>query len=523
VNNGTGRRRSPAQAYAQAGADAFAPARDKFEQIVSRLRAPGLAAAGHGELEEFLRVRGRDLLLAMFQGTLDELAEQEEKVPGGVIGADGLVRRRVETGRARTLITVFGDAVVTRCAYKAKGLTNVHPLDKILDLPVLSSYSHGIARIAVIEGARGSFAEVRAAIERITGVTIGTRQLRELMGAAAVDIEEFHATAEVPEAEDDDAQVLTFDAKGVVMRLDSLREATAKAAAAATPRLGSRLSPGEKTSRKRMAELACVYDIACEPRTAASIIAVTPAEKTAKQDAEDAATGKTRRTKRPKATHRWLSGSLIKDIPTMVAAGFAQADRRDPSRQRPWVALVDGNRDQITAIDAEAAARGLTIPIVIDFVHVVEYVWNAAWAFFDKNDPTVEGWVTTMLRKVLDGNALQVAAEITEYATRYNFTPAQRKNATKTVTYLTRNNDHLDYPTALRNGWPIATGVIEGACRHLVCDRLDITGARWGLSTAEAVLTLRATHITGNLDAYWKHHRTQQHARNYPDNQLKAA
>jgi hypothetical protein len=400
----------------------------------------------------------------------------------------------------------------------------VHPLDEVLDLPVLSSYSHGIGRLAVIEGARGSFAEARAAIARATGVMIGTRQLRELMGAAAVDIEGFHATAEIPDVQDDDAQVLTFDGKGVVMRPGSLREATAKAAAAATARLSSRLSPGEKTSRKRMAELACVYDIACRPRTAASIIPVTATEKRTKtQNEKTPAADRTSRATRPHATNRWLSGSLIKDIPAMVAAGFAQADRRDRNHQRAWVALVDGNRDQITAIQAEAATRGVDLPIVIDFVHVVEYVWDAAWAFFDKDDPTVEGWVTRMLRNILDGKATAVATEIQEYATRYNFTTAQRKTATRTAAYLSSHAEHLDYPTALTSGWPIATGVIEGACRHLVCDRLDITGARWGLTTAEAVLTLRATHITGSLDNYWKYHRTQQHTRNYPNNQLKTA
>jgi len=507
------------QAYVDSMGDAFDPARAKLEQIVEKLRGAELRSAGHGQLEEFLQVQGRELVLAVFQANLDEMAELEQRVPGGVSGSDGLVRPRVEPGRARNLITVFGTAIVTRCAYKAKGLTNVHPLDEVLDLPVLSSYSQGIVRLAVIEGVRGSFTEARAAIERATGVWVGTRQLRELMDAAAVDIEGFHATAEIPKADLGDVLVLTFDGKGVVMRPGSLREATAKAAASATGRLSSRLSPGEKTGRKRMAELACVYDVACEPRTAASMIAVTPAEKREK----NAARRESAQTKRPKATHRWLSGSLIKDIPTMVAAGFAQADRRDPDRRRSWVALVDGNRDQIHAIEAEAAARGLTLPIVIDFVHVVEYIWDAAWAFFDKDDPTVEGWVTCMIRKVLDGNAVHVATEITEYATRYNFTTSQRKNAHKTSAYLTSHADYLDYPTALAAGWPIATGAIEGACRHLICDRLDITGARWGLSIAEAVLTLRATHITGVLNEYWKYHRTQQHARDYPTNQLKAA
>ena len=67
----------------------------------------------------------------------------------------------------------------------------------------------------------------------------------------------------------------------------------------------------------------------------------------------------------------------------------------------------------------------------------------------------------------------------------------------------------------MAKGYPIATGVIEGACRYLVKDRMEITGARWGLEGGEAVLKLRALAINGDLDAYWEFHETQEYQRNY--------
>lgn len=82
--------------------------------------------------------------------------------------------------------------------------------------------------------------------------------------------------------------------------------------------------------------------------------------------------------------------------------------------------------------------------------------------------------------------------------------------------YLTGHLDQLRYNTALEAGWPIATGAIEGACRHLVADRLDITGARWGLRGAEAVLQLRAVTSNGDLNAYWAFHAAREHERLYP-------
>ena len=95
-------------------------------------------------------------------------------------------------------------------------------------------------------------------------------------------------------------------------------------------------------------------------------------------------------------------------------------------------------------------------------------------------------------------------------ATKARLHGARRKGADDAANYLTNKAAYLDYPTALREGWPIATGIIEGACRHLVKDRMDITGARWGLAGAEAILKLRAIKTNDDFDAYWQYHLTQE-------------
>src|SRR5439155_13419149 len=88
--------------------------------------------------------------------------------------------------------------------------------------------------------------------------------------------------------------------------------------------------------------------------------------------------GRRRRTRTgPKVTGKWLAASVTNDIPAVIAAMFDEAERRDPTHQRTWVALVDGNRQQIDAITSQATARGVTVAIMIDFVHVLEYLWKA--------------------------------------------------------------------------------------------------------------------------------------------------
>jgi hypothetical protein len=143
----------------------------------------------------------------------------------------------------------------------------------------------------------------------------------------------------------------------------------------------------------------------------------------------------------------------------------------------------------------------------------MEYLWSAAWSFFDHGDPQAEQWVHGKASAVLDGQATTVAASIRRKATCLGLDTNQRTNADTCADYLLAKAPYLDYPTALAAGWQIATGIIEGACRHLIKDRMDITGARWSLNGAEAILKLRALRTNGDWDTYYDYHLTQEQER----------
>jgi hypothetical protein len=177
------------------------------------------------------------------------------------------------------------------------------------------------------------------------------------------------------------------------------------------------------------------------------------------------------------------------------------------------VALVDGNRHQIDCIEAQAAERKVGIAIVVDLIHVLEYLWGAVWCFFAEGDRAAEEWVQDRALAVLEGRAREVAAGIRRRATTAGLSTSNRKKADECARYLTNKAPYLDYPTALAGGWPIATGVIEGTCRYLVADRMDITGARWSVEGAEAVLKLRAVRCNGDFDVYWRFHQDQERHR----------
>ena len=118
------------------------------------------------------------------------------------------------------------------------------------------------------------------------------------------------------------------------------------------------------------------------------------------------------------------------------------------------------------------------VTIILDFVHVLGYLWGAAGCLYPDDDQAAEKWVHRQATRVLEGHATKVAGTIRRQATNARLDQAHRKPADDAAAYLTNKAPHLDYPTALQNRWPIATGIVEGACRHLVKDRMDITGAR---------------------------------------------
>ena len=358
------------QGYVPGPDGAFAQSRECYAELEEWL-ASDAAGLQHGELEEQLDVRGRELLRRLYQDRLDLTAAREVR-RHDVSGEDGIPRTRAEKDRTRPLVTKFGQVTVSRIAYRVPGRPNVHPLDAELNLPE-EKHSHGLRKLAAIESARGSTEAAGAAVTRATGVTIGKRQLEELARRAAAHVQAFYMFRVISPVPDNWPLVLTFDGKGIVMLPGALRPATAKAAAAAEGKLATRLSPGEKNGRKRMAELACVYDAAPVPRTPEDIIS-TPAQKRKKKKAQ-AGTSKTKtkgKPREPQARGKWLTASVTDDIPAVIAAAFDEAERRDPQHKRERAVLIDGNNTQIEAVTAEAGRRGVTATIVIDFIHVLE-------------------------------------------------------------------------------------------------------------------------------------------------------
>ena len=496
-----------------ASAEAVLPGLGPLAAGLARLAGEAGRAVSLDAMELLVIERGRDLLRGLVQLSLDAQADAEARL-AGVTGADGVPRARVEHGHARPVVTTLGEVSVRRIAYRSgiKGVLSLFPRDAVLNLPP-GGYSWQLQRLAEMSCRAVSYEQAREFVLAATGVSVGKRQLEQIMAAAAADAERFCQDPGRPRDEllppgagpgaDLPPLGISADGKGVAMRPEARRR-RAKAPDKRVRTFEKRTGTGEKKGHKRMAETACVFDVIAPdgpPRIPEEIMAREPGEP----------------ARGPRAVNRWYACDITAGRDVTIGKAFDEADRRDPGHRRTWISLVDGDACQIGWIQAQAAQRGITITIVIDFIHVLEYLWKAAWCFHPPRDPAMEDWVTAQGLDILHGRVSEVITRIGQLAAASPPRPGgeHAKIIRRTLSYLENKQPWMDYPAALAAGWPIATGVIEGACRHLVQDRMGITGARWSLPGAQAILWLRAIHASGDHDAYWNYHIQQEHQRNH--------
>jgi hypothetical protein len=483
--------------------DPFASARAAFEEMLAWAQSRQ-CPDHHADMEEQIEVRGREVHRLLLQGRLDKMyAEESERL-----------RRHRPRGRirvrSRALESRFGRVQVRRHGVRRRGQKRTRfALDERTRLP-REIYSMGLRR-RVAEEARTQSLE--RAVERVgatTGGHVPKRQAEELVDRAAQDFSAFYEERRQHEAANDTARrrtilALSCDGKGVAVRADALRDATRKQAEEAA-RDGVRGDPTEarpeRRFRKRMATVTAVWDQEPRKRTADDIV------RKLRGESEPPA------CRLPRPMRKRVAATVQNNLAEGIAEMFDEADRRDPERRRPCVVLVDGDEDQAAQVEAQAAKRGRAITLVLDLLHVLHYIWLAGMAIRRGNAKKADAWVQAYLQKLLTAaHPLDVIAGINQAATLAGLADKEREPVDKCVGYLKSNITYIRYPEYLSQGMPIATGVIEGACRHLVQDRLGITGARWGLRSAEAVLRLRALATNGDWDEYWRFHLRKEHER----------
>jgi len=477
--------------FVQQAAVKGAAAHEVERGIWQRVLAMGRQATG-----QFLQMQG--------DGDVGETIE----MPDG-----GKLRRLPEPHR-RTYRSIFGPFTLSRYVYGTREGQRIDfvPLDARLELPE-SELSYVLQDWAETLCVEHAFARTAQTLDTILGLSLSVDSLERASLKMAESVAGFRdSLAKPPAKEEGEILVATADGKGIPMRR-----------AADQRPVGARRKKGEKANKKQMATLGCVYTVDPKHRTAEDVVEALFRERPVCTAV--ASGNQSNKSPEPVARHKrvWSSltyelGDLYVDAETEVFTWMASevdARRRDG---QPLLCLMDGQRS-LWASCAAHFPRSDVIEI-LDLLHATEYVWNAAYLFHAEGSDAASAFVRDRVLRILRGEVGYVVGGLRQMATKRGLPAKQRKKLTQICNYLNRNRHRMRYDEYLRAGYPIASGVIEGACRHVVKDRMERSGMRWTIDGAQAMLDLRSTAINDQWSAFQTHRIQTETQRLYPEHQL---
>jgi hypothetical protein len=397
------------------------------------------------------------------------------------------VAMRYHSRRSVRYISIFGELWVARHYFTAPRQAGAAPLDAELSLPD-TAYSDLLRDWGAYGDTEQAYRETQLLLERMLGLTLSVATLEQQALRSAADVEAFYAQPSAPLAAEQSGSILVVqaDGKGVPMTKAALEQPV-------------RLGKGQKRGTKKEAVVTCLYSVAPYVRTAEEVAAALLHE-------GDPKALRPRPKPVAKEQHATLAGKA------QACGDLAKrAAHRDGGHIQHRVALTDGAealQDQM-----QACFPGYTL--ILDILHATEYLWDAANALVGETDPKRIDWLRPKLVQLLEGKTAEVIRSLQAEAAMPSRSESQRKALERTIGYYRRNEPFMHYDHYLAHGWPIGTGVVEGACGHLVKDRMEQAGMRWTVDGAQAILDLRAVRLNGDWDAYWHFHRQQQHHRLY--------
>jgi hypothetical protein len=420
--------------------------------------------------------------------------------------ADGRQAQRLEELHSRRYVSIFGPFTLSRTVYgsrEGQALEFV-PLDNRLQLPQ-SVFSYVLQDWDQALALEQPFRQVNATIERMLRLKQSVDSLEGVHRQQAQDVALFQALqGSPPAAEEGQIVVVTADCKGIVIRGQGTKTVC-----------GGERPSGQRANQKRMAAVASVYTVDRYLRTLDEVVAALFRDPDYEPE------------RRPAPCHKRVWASLPQEGPpprTSIAVVFDwvwwEFAQRNPQLARPTVCLCDG-QEALWHACTEAVLDDARVEI-LDLLHVTPRLWRAAKLLYGERSKEVLPFVRQRVTQVLEGKVDSVIRTLRRLAQERKLPSAKKRALARIGSYLHKNRQRMRYDDYLRQGYPIASGVIEGACRHLIKDRMERAGMHWTMAGAQAMLDLRSVGIGGQWEAFQQHRIQTETNRLYPQRELVA-
>jgi hypothetical protein len=350
-------------------------------------------------------------------------------------------------------------------------------------------------------GVEHAFARTAEVLRMILELNLPVDSLERMNRRMAASVADFRASLPAPAKKDEGAiLVATADNKGVPMR----RPADQLPA-------GARRKKGEKANKKQMAAVGCVYTVDPKVRTAEDVVAALFREHSPRRNDDPEPVAQQKRIWSSLSGERdGRSCQAEEEVFSWMAAEVGSRRRRG----QKIVCVMDG-QPSLWAV-RRTYLPGDNVVEILDLLHVTPRLWEAAYLFHREGSEEAASFVRDRLLRMLRGEAGYVIGGLRQMGTKHGLRGHQLAKLTTICNYLRKNIARMRYREYLAAGYPIASGVIEGACRYVVKDRMERAGMRWTVEGAQAMLALRTTYVNGQWKDFQKHRIQRERQRLYP-------
>jgi hypothetical protein len=477
---------------------------DEFSEILAFVQKAFDEGSTAHDVESGLWRRMLQLGHNVFQAWLDLFGDGD--AGERIVLEDGREVRRLGDLHRREIRNVFGLFELMRAVYGTREGQKIEavPLDARLQLPqgkhsyLLQDWDQEL----VVDR---PFASVSSTLARMLGFTQSVHTLERDQREMATAAEDFWAEQPTPPVQrPGEILVCTADGKGVPMR-DG-----AKAPKALEPPATGGARPGTK----KMALVGATYTVAPFMRTPEQVLDALFQEPSAGEPLPA----------RPRPCFKYVRAALQRDdmdsTEPQVQAIFGwmaeQVAQRNPDGTNPVVLLMDG-QDSLWRAGWTYLPEGLAdVTEILDLLHALGYLWKAAFLFHPNDSAAARAFVKTQARRMLHGEIAAVIHALRWLGTHHKLKGKRRETLEGICGYFHNNAHRMAYDVYLEHGFPIASGVIEGACRCVVKDRMERSGMRWVLSGARAMLDMRCIHLSGLWEEFTAFRIQRESQRLYP-------
>lgn len=401
------------------------------------------------------------------------------------VPAVGTQRLRNKGVRLRKYLSLFGLLEFARPSYCMAGIGMVYPLDEALHLPQ-GLWSYNIQQYTAQSASEVDFRESVSLLNTLLGLNLNDPASERNISTLSQQVDAFYESQEVEAAPPHACFCASFDGKGVPK---------IKSAAAVAEPPSARLGKGQKRGLKQMATVGVMSWVEPVARDKSSIL------KALMREYDESSTLRTSRDNgRHQAIHR---RAFLADQEKAIAYGLAHVKKHITHAEQRLVVPIDagiGLEDKVLEYVKKYELEEHFEGIILDFIHVSEYVWDSANALLGENSKLRHQWVRDMLEDLLDSKTDKVITDLQRIIDKNQSLSKSRKDKiSKAVTYFTNHQHKMDYARYLKKGYPITSAIVESNCKHLVKDRMEQSGMRWSSQGAQAMMDVRAAKLNGDL------------------------